>query len=169
MQVKAALCAVFLMCLFVAIDVRAGGRVNWSFVRWGMSPEELVKASGGKVVPLADPGSYGPNVLDADKSAQITHTANQLFGRFYSKVEYGFSTTHKLAYAIVTPVEHSLCRNLESVLIAKYGTPEKSNLPDDDFLVLAWQDQTHGNLVRFFRYPCSVRYEPLVPVTDNGL
>lgn len=106
--------------LALAMVLPAAARADWQYTKWGMKPEEAVKASNGamKMLPAKD-----------RRKADITKTEKVAEGAFEDgalrlQVEFLIDTASGglvcVAYATSDPAQNGLLRQ---TLIKRYGLP----------------------------------------------
>lgn len=91
----------------------APASAHWQFAKWGMTPDQVIKASGGKA---AWKDEKGVQVLSLDYPS----------GQFDLQVSFGFDATNHL-----NDVSIGSSTNVYGIineLKGKYGTPRKKRL-----------------------------------------
>jgi len=161
---SAAMAALFLAGSFV-FSIPSGALANWQYTHWGMSPDEVVKASNGKaslvpadVVARADK-SYG-RVKLAESTARLDNIP----------LNVGFIFSIETRSLVEVGLYKSDCSisdtsALESRLGTDYGPPlSRENLILSDRIT--WQDRSSSDRIVLVVFKdvdspsCLVRFEP---------
>lgn len=131
---------------------------DWEKTRWGMMPDE-VRATD----PTLMPASRGMNRANLRAVWQGNYTA----GDFAFRSDFQFDTENHLAMVALELIDLNLCRELNSTLQAKYGTPATAISTRTD-----WIDGKAANKVTLNSIPgvtCSVVYTKLDTEAMKGL
>ena len=119
-----------LMALLIAPDAHA----DWQYTRWGMTPEQVVAASGGKAELL--PPKRRPRIppLETAASGEFQDGAMQL------RTAFSFNTDRGgLACVSFGLISHDGDEAFRSSLISRYGQPQRvSGLPAIGLETLSW-------------------------------
>lgn len=134
---------------------------DWQYTRWGMSPDQVIAASGGKArVATAD---------EASRYARLAGMTARAIGDYQTEemrfsVEFHHDTTGALQLVALTLRDWSGNNRLREALLARYGRPvesDKLSMGESDL----WRDGAGGNIVRAYRLPglksMSILYSPL--------
>lgn len=109
---------------------------DWAYTRWGMTPEQVAKASGGAVraLPAAERKTFAQ--AEMQTGAEGTHTE----GGVKLRVAFGFDAkTGGLECAIYTVMDAAQSGDLKAAMIKAYGPPEHtSELPAIGLTELSW-------------------------------
>jgi hypothetical protein len=140
---------------------------DWQYTKWGMTPEQVIEASGGTVskIPAGQqPGKSRPGFVALLSGVYST-------GDFNFKVDFQFAKD-KLEMVGMNLVEHDRCKRLQSALLSRYGPPWE-NRSNNSGPHLIWHDRESGNTVQFSDAPsiyvCHVLYERLEVTGAKGL
>jgi hypothetical protein len=147
-----------------AVLILAGGgnaSADWQYTKWGMSPEQVIEASGGTATWLSrpDPPRAGRQIL-----LKSTYTSGQL----HFDVTFAFSLAAKqLAQVKLLLRDASAGALLRQSLIAKYGPPQGGGDSGEEI----WRDEASNNLVslRDLGIANVVLYKPLKTSEAGGL
>lgn len=131
---------------------RAVAGSGWRYARWGMSPAEVVAASGGQAV-LASQDSKTNTVFGSTGA-----TANDSQPPFSFRVFFNFRYG-KLTQVTLHPDPKADCTPLINDLTRRFGPPEIKSLYTG-ITTFYWPDTPIANDVRVFRVPetCSISY-----------
>jgi hypothetical protein len=146
-----------LLALFVATFAFAGpAGADWEFAKWGMTPDEVIAASGGLAkarTPHAGRDSQSVNLVTAMYEA----------GGIHFRVAFLFTRDDQRLDAVtLTAVDRLQCNTLTNILLDRYGRGERSKSRMLDEYV--WRDDRNRNHVRYSAVAgggCSIRYSPL--------
>ena len=144
---------------------------DWQYTRWGMSPADVVAASGG-AVQVVEPIAF-PNIGRSIK-AKGPYTAGDLAfnAAFY------FSQDDKLV--MIGLGQHGVgeCSQTQSALSAKYGAPTDTGQRDRKRLI--WRDEATGTAVEWTdtsalnrltasnkEIDCFISYQPLEKAAEG--
>ncbi len=150
-----------LAAVLVALPVAA--HADWQWTSWGMSPADVVSASGGTAEMRSVP----------EKS---TEACSVLVVAPYATERFAFSAAFCFAGDQLSHVSLDLedstrlrAADLIGALSSEYGEPESEH--NSSIQVLRrWRDESRGNLIAFVGIGehASVRYWP-IPAGDSGL
>jgi hypothetical protein len=159
------------LCALVALVTMSApqAHADWRFTRWGMSPEQVVSASGriARPVPRSadqDPGPPEEALLETPYEARGV--------RFMTRFLFD-GEDHRLVRVVLSAADAGDCPRLAGLLTGRYGEPSR----DDGAEVLrttVWADARTMDLVTLSRLDaggtrgCVLSYEPL-PGEDAGL
>jgi hypothetical protein len=105
---------------------------DWEYTKWGMSPEQVVKASAGTVLlTKARPAGDGSGL---DMRAQGTFAS----GGMNFDASFGFDAAGRLAFVTYALGEARMNDALENWLIKKYGQPKKTRGEEADVETWTW-------------------------------
>lgn len=135
---------------------------HWQYARWGMTPVQVVAASGGKA-----------QAASGDKSAQ--GDVNRDAAGAYSVGGRSFRTSFwfdasGLEKVTLSPDGEPRCLDLRRDLLAKYGEPVERNPGSVERLM--WADKAAGNRIVIITDGdsfCELQYAPLVSKAAVGL
>ncbi|MGE4047070.1 MAG: hypothetical protein AB7F35_19565 [Acetobacteraceae bacterium] len=114
----------FLLVALLAAGLAGTARADWQYTRWGMTPEQVVRASGGKVSVL--PKADRRRVEDANLETSATGTFQD--GTLSLRVMFSFDTrTGGLAcvfHGVMDPRENDA---FKALLLRRHGPPQDSS------------------------------------------
>jgi hypothetical protein len=128
---------------------------DWQYTRWGMTPQQVLNASGGKVHPGSTPDTMEGYYYAGGRSYAATF-------RFRSgalaRVDLALST-------------EPLCQSMALDLANIYGAPDRKNLGQYGMAVAEWLDGSAGNdvVLTYLVKTCTVTYGPLASAASTGL
>lgn len=133
-------------------DDQAGAASGWQYARWGMSPAEVVAASGGRAVLAKQDGKT--NTVFGSTGAQANHSQPPFTFRVFFNFRYG-----KLTQVTLHPEPKADCTPLVNELTRRFGPPEIKSLYTG-ITTFYWPDTAVANDIRIFRVPqtCSISY-----------
>jgi hypothetical protein len=147
-------CPVALLVATLAFASQAAA--DWEYAKWGMTPPEVIAASGGSATARKGTGNRDSDLVNL---ATATHEAGGVrFG-----VAFLFTKDDQRLDAVtLTAVDRLQCGALTNALLDRYGRGERSKSRTlDEYL---WRDEKGRNHVRFAVMAggsCSIRYSPL--------
>jgi hypothetical protein len=151
----------------VALLWATPAHANWQYTKWGMTPEQVIEASGGTVSKTPEDQQKARGRFGFVELLSGTYTSED----FHFKVDFQFSK-NKLEMIGMVPTESDRCKRLQSALTSKYGLPWE-NRSDRYGPHLIWQDRAHGNTIRFSDVPsaswCLILYDRLEMAGAKGL
>lgn len=157
---------------FYSIPAQAG----WQYTEWGMSPNEVIAASGNKI----ENKFYN----DYAGSPNLGKNLNGVY--IFDDIEFSlkivFDKQNKLDNVVLDVSETKKCKKLLKVLLNIYGNTVDSNLGifsklNDYFHDATWQDVEHDNLINFTAYIndqrvapaiCFITYKKLIKPNEKG-
>jgi hypothetical protein len=132
---------------------------GWQYAHWGMSPDQVVAASGGQAV-LAKQDSK-TNTVFGSTGAEANYSQPPFAFRVFFNFRYG-----KLTQVTLHPDPKADCTPLINDLTRRFGPPEIKSLYTG-ITTFYWPNTAVANDIRVFRVPetCSVSYSQhgLVP------
>ena len=125
---------------------------GWRYARWGMSPEQVVAASGGQAV-LAEQDSK-TNTVFGSTGAAASYSQPPFTFRVFFNFRYG-----KLTQVTLHPDPKADCTPLINDMTRRFGPPEIRSLYTG-ITTFSWPDAPIANDIRVFRVPetCSISY-----------
>ena len=149
-----------LFCLSVSALPAAA---DWQYTQWGMSPAQVVGASGGVAKPNDD------RSLDAeDLRAELS--APYMAGSLPFTAVFRFDLAGALDDVTLIPVGPVSCPAVRTVLVTHHGPPEgKADV--GGATTLRWHDLDANNLVVFLAPEdghCSIQYSKLPNTRPSG-
>jgi|GEM_PF-4815789 len=141
--------------LTAAIALPSAAFADWSPTRWGMSPEQVIEAGGGKVKPAT--GSSGDRVMDSDRRASggpFTWEGRRFMAEFYFDLDGG----RGLRLVRLNMLDQGQCDALGADLAKRYGASKNQYHGE-------WVDPASGDTVFFshsykgmISMPCYLSY-----------
>jgi hypothetical protein len=138
---------------------------DWQYTKWGMTPEQVVDASGGSgsKIPLSQQGGKSRLGFTALLVGRYT------LGDFSFDLDFQFAKTGLEMVAMeLTPYSYDRCKRLENTMLSKYGSPFEGERGDSLGPLntrMVWHDRQGGNSVLFSNVRevkvCHVTYERL--------
>jgi hypothetical protein len=149
-------------CSLVATSAVA----DWQYTKWGMTPEQVVKASKGAARANSD------RTLDAPNGGLVAKlVAPYRAGGFDFRAGFMFSPDDRLKVVDLV-LQSGSCPSLVGALTSTYG-PQQSADHSSLLHLDTWWDKKNGNRVVLGEVgsdSCSVQYSPLhVPGKPGGL
>lgn len=140
---------------------------DWQYTKWGMTPQEVIDASGGIAVP--DPQSQGHSIKDDISLLTGPYQIDSVnAGRFEFSAYFLFDkqtrTLSRVSLRLKNPEQ---CNSLARELNDKYGTPRVVG-----GLAALWTDESSNNRIQFLqigKVDCSVLYTRLKGPVNKGL
>jgi hypothetical protein len=130
-----------LIGLVIAHVPTATVHADWQYAKWGMSPAEVVGASGGNV-KLYEPANKFPNPPWI--KAEGSYTAGSArFG-----VDFYFDENDKLAWVGLGQHDVAQCELTRNALVEKYGTPTDVST-DREHRSYVWRDKPADNVIQW--------------------
>ncbi|HZP98889.1 MAG TPA: hypothetical protein VFB13_05075 [Reyranella sp.] len=157
--------------LLLASAFPGGAWADWQYTKWGMTPEEVVAASDGKIKMLEKPRPAAPGevalVEGRYESGDLKFSATFVFRDAEKK-----SLT--LVSLALLDSEKLTCAGVHEALFAKYGEPGHVISDRSTFTrQLFWQDRPTNLSIELFRtikdILCLVSYRPLTTINNRGL
>ena len=155
---------IFIMIWFW-LSALESANADWQYTKWGMTPEQAIEASGGK---LAKNDGKPPDPKDKDRALL---KGKHVSGQFeFDAVIYFNINTNQLSRLSLTLLNPTLGFLLRQSLIQKYGTPM---LDSGDTLRLSrWHDTSENNVIELLQIGTTssvLRYLPLRSADNRGL
>ncbi|WP_376959632.1 hypothetical protein ABNQ39_06920 [Azospirillum sp. A26] len=155
-----------LVVLFAFILSATPALADWQYTKWGMSPDAVFSASGGKAIKLDQKGIKDHSIA----SLQLAG----LYLAEYQTGPYRFTCTflfrdEKLGGISLNLSDISKSYQLEDDLMGKYGQPIEVN---QKYKIKKWRDEASNNLVQISITPglfTSVLYLPISQPHSSGL
>lgn len=143
------LLAVFMFAL--AIGPVQPALANWQFTKWGMTPEQIIAASGGRAKSLPNPEIVGSEMV----MVTMPYTAGE-FG-----FRAGFYFTGNRLSEVQLDLQNGTMSAIRVSLEQKYGEPFKKDVwhSEQDEIILFPIGETSG----------FVAYRPLANANNSGL
>lgn len=147
----------YLRPIAISIFALASSQANadWQYTRWGMSPSEVLNASGGSAQINTDRG------LDAGNGMAKIVAPYRVQDFNFSAV-FRFNKSDKLIQVVLNAKNHQ-CALVEALPERTYGPVQAK---DKTFFSRAtiWWDRPNKNQIMFYQLndgACSVQYRPL--------
>ena len=142
------------MLLVFTIALSGIAKADWQYTKWGMTPEQVVAASGGKAKLLHGVQYPPPHEILAGSETTVRDmplSVNFLFrGRKLTEVHLGHGCDDAREAA-----------TLQSALYDRFGRPVRDERGDNIFQ--AWRDEKSGDVITFLYVPknlCAITYTP---------
>lgn len=143
--------ATLALCAAAALGATPA-HADWSFTNWGMSPDQVIKASRGRV--SAEAGKPGDRVLKFDLRAAgiVSFKGRKYVAQFYFDEDGGTG----LRFVRMSPVDQSQCDALKADLVKSYGPASARTWTD-------WK-QPNGDTIGYsdpyksLNFPCYFSY-----------
>lgn len=123
----------------LTVAAAAPAHADWSFAKWGMSPDQLMRAAGGKARPVM--GGPGDRVMDMDHRASggpFTFEGRNYLANFYFDLDGG----RGLRVVRLQALDQSQCDAIDAELTKRYGASSNAHHGE-------WKDAKTGNKVFF--------------------
>jgi hypothetical protein len=141
--------------LSAGLGLAAPAHADWSFTRWGMTPEQVIAASRGKAT--AATGGYGDRIRNMDFRATggpFTFDKRVYRANFYFDIDGG----RGLRVVRLELLDQSQCDALGAGLEKRYGASSNPNHGE-------WIDKATGDTIFFSKsyksiagLPCYLSY-----------
>ena len=155
--------AVLLVIIFLSFT-EADIYADWQYTKWGMTPDQAIEASGGKLV------KYEERTAPTDKNRALLK-GKHLSGQFqFDAVLYFSINTNQLSYVSLQLLDSSLRFALRQDLIQKYGKPIMES--GGTARLTRWHDTAANNMVELLQIGDDfnlLRYHPLLSADNRGL
>ncbi len=136
---------------------------DWQYTRWGMSPREVIEASGGAAKPHNNLADNGPT--QRSKVVAPYRSGEHLF-----RSRFVFDPLDRLIIVMLELSDPSKCPELYRDLTSAYGPPQSFGVGRS---LPKWWDKKNGNavlLIDLSKSSCSIQYTPLAaPGAPGGL
>jgi hypothetical protein len=162
--------AVIAIALLLSMGV-APANADWQYTKWGMTPQQVVEASGGKIKRLEKPRQGRPGEIALLEGPYET-------GNLKFRATFVFRDAEPKPLTMVNLTfldsEKLTCRGVHEALFAKYGEPMHSTYdPMTRDRHLFWQEKLVNLDIELYRTIgdifCFVTYRPLVTEENRGL
>ena len=151
-----------LTAAMLAAIVASPASAHWQYTKWGMTPDQVIAASGGSV----QRGNGDRSVQgDATRGATGTYVAGDL--TFNANFWFG---AKGLASTTLSLKDDDKCKDVQRDLLAKYGTPVEFS--GGSVQRRMWADKSTGNRVVLISTGlgyCELQYAPLISDAAAGL
>lgn len=121
-----------------ALLIGPAAHADWQYTKWGMTPEQVVAASGGKAALL--PSARRPRIppLETAASGEFQDGVLEL------RTAFSFNTDGSgLACVSYGLMSHDADQAFKASLINRYGPPQRtSGLPAIGLQTLSWKTST---------------------------
>lgn len=148
--------ALFALPLLIGFTVTPA-YADWQYTKWGMSPEQVIKATGGKAEANNDEGRNNPQAKALLQTPYATERFDFLAVFMFNR------KSNRLQYVSLELTEPARCGEAIEQLKDRYGSPLDDTGPG---LVhrLTWRDTQQGNSVEATQIGdrmCHVMYSEL--------
>lgn len=139
---------------------------DWQYAKWGMTPAEVIEASGGKAVTDDRPASN-------DQDGVIKLNASHSAGDYEFLALFKFDRkTDKLTTVQLLLHKPARCDALRDELIAKYGSPARTT-SSSLWKEATWLEASDNNRIAIMNLGsgalCSLEYSALSSSSRKGL
>jgi len=142
--------------------VSSPAHAHWQYTTWGMTPEQVIAASGGSLVP-------GDCATSAQDNSTKGAVGEFVAGDYRSSASFWFKPSG-LSTVSLALRSAPQCMSLQRDLLAKYGEPvEQSGASVQRRM---WADRDNDNRVTFINTGlsyCELQYAPLVSASASAL
>ncbi len=139
---------------FLATAVIIGpAAADWRYAKWGMTVEQLIRASGGEAKPL---GAATNEVCAFNDQTPVAIAKNVKIDEFTFNVVFCIGGQVTLTSVALESTANNY-NSVRAALLAKYGRPVSDER--GDIVVTVWNDVKSGNLVRLIRVLDNARIE----------
>ncbi len=120
-----------------ALLTTSPARADWQYTKWGMTPEQVVAASGGKAELL--PAQRRPPI----PSLETVASGEFQDGALTLRTTFSFNAVGGLACVFYGVTSHDGDAAFKSSLVSRYGPPQRtSGLPAIGLQNLTWTTAT---------------------------
>jgi hypothetical protein len=141
----------------------AHASADWQYTKWGMTPEQVIEASGGSATWISPPDP--PLRSGRQLLVKSPYSAGQL--HFSVTFVFALPERHLAQVNMTLKGDDADADLLGQSLVAKYGVPRRGE--DDGYPGLLWRDEAGNNLVFVPSGMAMVVYKPLRKLETNGL
>jgi hypothetical protein len=144
-------------CFFLALGLATPANADWQYTKWGMTPTEVVAASGGHAT------CKQPSTKELANTLSYVDECNSWYqvGKFKFFVTFSFDKQFRKLQGVTLLLVGSDEDDLAQAIQEKYG-------PWTDGTV--WLDKAAGYSVRFKReFGAWIHYHPLHEAEKGGL
>ena len=126
-----------LLALSVVLCLPAAARGDWQYTKWGMTPEEVARASGGAV--KAEPPAQRRTIADANLRSGADGTFQD--GPIRLRVQFSFDATKGglacVFYGVMNQADNDA---FKAALVKRFGPPQRTTgLQAIGMAVLSWE------------------------------
>jgi len=143
--------------LLAAAASAAPVRADWQYTRWGMSPDQVVAASGG-AVQLGPPPSGKTYDGLTGRARGVYQEGGASFDAYFH-----FDQANGLSKVALERTGGTACAAIHAGLVARHGQPAKSTR--QSFATIdQWTDAARGNRINYVlvgELPCTITYDRL--------
>lgn len=133
----------------------SAAKADWQYTKWGMTPAEVVAASGGAARLQRNEGA---DIQDTRALAAGHYSV----GSIQFAVSYLFDGDDRLAKVSLNPQRPAeQCEPLIALTQKYYGPPISRSRPTMNLIFMEWEDRSHQNGVTlYYSVPgsCSLTY-----------
>ena len=136
--------------------IAGSAKADWQYTSWGMTPSQVMAASGGLAKPISDPGKNGEGFKTL---LMAPYEGNGL--RFSANFRF-LDTTGKLDTVTLELADQSKCPVLMHSLSSAYG-PAQDRSRSSVTRTEKWWDRERGNVITYMEIvgTCEVQYRPI--------
>jgi hypothetical protein len=148
---------------------------NWQFTTWGMTPDQVIAASGGKAQAVSNAEARGHSLLSASLFDKLSMPYDT--GMLHFNADFLFNPKGELA-AVNLRFKGSLSEGaqLKAAMVSKYGEP---NDRSHSYVVSTMNWLTDGDIVGLTEIgdamaaslgsSITIQYKPRATPENNGL
>lgn len=169
------------VAIFLIVLATSKAHADWQYTKWGMTPDQVVAASGGKAVMILPDDKLAKSDLQSKSKVRADYATNELSFRSY--FEFGPSGLEAVR---LKPINDDAIYRANSLIESVYGKPIFDTTlwnPTRTCLTTQrkWRDEPGGNDVLVFIYSCikthisnrsfigSIVYTPIRSKQSTGL
>jgi hypothetical protein len=124
---------------------------DWEFAKWGMTPQQLIAASKGRVKTCTAPGAGGDcatGMVGCTGGANLPGGQDAIGMNF--RVVFGFNAAGRLeCISLAGPADYASYEKIDSTLRGSFGAPTK--MVSRPFRETSWTDTARNNLITVVR------------------
>lgn len=136
--------ALAVLLLLSSPAVTSSARADWQYTRWGMSPEEVIKASNGS----ARPTSTAEQAERKRGNREAMASAEYRAGEVPFRADFLFAGG-KLVMVALHLLDHQRRNEVLNALSSRYGAPV-NNYVGNNTAKQGWQASSEGNYVEAY-------------------
>jgi len=156
------------LIIIIGCLITFSAQADWQFTKWGMTPEQVIAASGNKYE--IDPEPTDPSVMLKKGDYEA--------GEYEFDIEFKFRANRQLAVVVLTiknEGQQALCHDLSKDIKKKYKNGYLRNQDTPPFVSLAWYGSKPDNLAIGYlnagfggnQQSCSLVYKPYADVANT--
>jgi hypothetical protein len=150
-----------------------GAFADWQYAKWGMTADQVAKASKGKAIPYVYEGVMSADQKAAEEKSPYATKLKATFksGSLSLEAHFGFRKDDGMLAYVSVSGDASTCKPLYDALLNKYEKPidtQRSQFLEED----TWHDKKNNNKVKWTNAGgevCWIEYSPLSNAENSGL